>query len=345
MDDSELDVRFMNAYQRIGKYKSALMGIAILIVVYGHYFYYHSDFTAYQNLNITMWYTVGSVDMFIFLSGFGIWHSLSKNSDPLRFMQRRLGRLLPSYLPFILVYCCFFLLTNQMNKYQALGNLTTFGWWAQMGQQFNWYIPTQIAMYLFSPLFFRIIQQYDRRALWMIPLMYLIMGGCVGTSLMIGVSRFPVYFLGMYLGKEAAEGKSPSKRHLTISGVAAVVSMIALYFLVTRFPGSLSKFGFWWHPYLLSTPGCLYFTSWCLEKHEKWALTRKLNQGLSRLGGRSFEIYLWHILVYSVAMYFRLQNTGAKGWLLWAVMAILGIVIGCLYSRLVNLWLAGRKKK
>ena len=28
----------MNAYQRISRYKSQLMGIAILIVVYGHFF-------------------------------------------------------------------------------------------------------------------------------------------------------------------------------------------------------------------------------------------------------------------------------------------------------------------
>lgn len=334
----------MNAYQRIGKYKSALMGIAILIVVYGHYFYYHSNFTAYQHLNITMWYTVGSVDIFIFLSGFGIWHSLSRNSDPLKFMQRRLGRLLPSYLPFILIYCGFFVLTDQMNKYQALGNLTTFGWWAQLGQQFNWYIPTQIAMYLFSPLFFRLIEQYGRRSLWMLPLFYLIMAGCVGTSLMIGVSRFPVYFLGMYLGSESAQEKSPSKAHLTLSGIAAVVSMVALYFLVTRFPDTLSRFGFWWHPYLLSTPGCLYFTTWCLEKHEKWTPTRLLNRGLSALGGKSFEIYLWHILVYSVAMYFGLCNTGKKGWVLWAIMAVLGLVAGSLYSIVVNALLTRRKR-
>ena len=89
----------MNAYQRISRYKSALMGIAILIVVYGHFFYYHSGLKDYTQLNITMWYTVGSVDIFVFLSGFGIYHSLSKNDDPLRFFQRRMSRLLPSYLP------------------------------------------------------------------------------------------------------------------------------------------------------------------------------------------------------------------------------------------------------
>ena len=93
----------MNAYQRISRYKSQLMGIAILIVVYGHFFYYHSGLKDYTQLNITMWYTVGSVDIFMFLSGFGIYHSLSKNDNPLRVLQRRMSRLLPAYLPFIVL--------------------------------------------------------------------------------------------------------------------------------------------------------------------------------------------------------------------------------------------------
>ena len=154
----------MHGYDRISRYKGALMGIAILIVVYGHLFYYHSGLKDYTELNITEWYTVGSVDIFLFLSGFGIYHSLKKNADPLRFMQRRLERLLPSYLPFILVYCLFMLWADQMNKWQAVGNLTTFGWWAQIGGQFNWYIPTLVGLYLLSPLFFAVIERYGKRA-------------------------------------------------------------------------------------------------------------------------------------------------------------------------------------
>lgn len=334
----------MNPYDRISRYKSQLMGIAILIVVYGHYFYYHSGLQSYQFLNITMWYTIGSVDIFIFLSGFGIWRSLSKNGDPLQFMQRRLGRLLPSYLPFIFLFCGFCFLTGTMNKFQVLGNLTTFGWWAQMGGQFNWYIPSLIVMYLLSPLFYRIIEAYGRKSLWAIPVMWLISAGCVGTSLMIGVSRFPVYFLGMYLGRQAAEGLAPTKKQLSISGIAAVASMVALYVFVQVIPDGLSRYGLWWHPYLFSTPGCLYFTSWCLQKHEKLGCTRALNRVLRYLGSRSFEIYLWHILVYTVALTLGLTSTGAKGWLLWGLMALLGIACGCLYGSLVTRILQFRKK-
>lgn len=321
----------MNAYQRIGRYKGVLMGIAILIVVYGHLFYYHSGLMEYQYLNVTQWYTVGSVDIFLFLSGFGIYHSLKKNPEPLGFMERRMGRLLPSYLPFIIIYCGFMLWANQMNKWQALGNLTTFGWWTRMGGQFNWYIPTLIALYLLSPLLFGIIEKYGKKSLLVFPVFFLLDAACVDTSLMMGVSRFPVYFLGMYLGAEAAAGKEPSKRHLTIAGVLAVASMAAFFALVQLRPGWLSKYGFWWHPFLLSTPGCLYFTTWLLEKQERWAVTRQIGRGLNFLGGKSFEIYLCHLLVYEAGLYF-----GVQGWPRWIALALVGLLAGIGYGKLID---------
>ena len=330
----------MQAYDRISRYKGALMGIAILIVVYGHYFYYQSGLKSYVDLNITLWYTLGSVDIFLFLSGFGIFRSLKKDTDPLRFMQRRLGRLLPSYLPFILVFIVFMGLTDQMTKLEALGNLTTFGWWAQLGGQFNWYIPTLLMLYLLSPLFFAVIDRYGRKSLWMIPLLFLIEAGAFNTSLMMGLSRFPVYFLGMFLGAEAHAGRQPSRQHLILSGVMMVVSMVALYFLVTKNPHLLNGYGFWWHPYLFSTAGCLYFTTWCLEKHEKWRLTRLLNRGLAFLGNNSFEIYLCHILVYTAGLYF-----GITGWIKWIGLALCGIIAGCIYNRMVNFFTARRFAK
>ena len=66
----------MDGYQRISRYKSQLMGMAVMVVVYGHLLYYHSWLKNYEDLNFTIWYTLGSVEMFMFVSGFGIYHSL-----------------------------------------------------------------------------------------------------------------------------------------------------------------------------------------------------------------------------------------------------------------------------
>ena len=191
-----------------------------------------------------------------------------------------------------------------------------------------------------SPLFFAILQRWGRKALWVFPVLFLLDGGCVGTSLMIGVSRFPVYFLGMYLGREAAEGKTPSRRHLALAGGLLVVSMVAYYFLVVYFPGSLKRYGFWWHPFLLSTPGCLYGTTWLMEKQERWKVTRAVNRGLGFLGGKSFEIYLIHIFIYSLGLYF-----GAQGWKQWILLALAGLRVGVGYGQLIDLFTGWRKAR
>ena len=338
-NDPVREVISMQAYDRISRYKGALMGIMILIVVYGHLLYYHSGCQLYQFLGPEEWYTVGSVDIFLFLSGFGISFSLKKNGDPLQFMQRRMSRILPSYLPFIVVYCAFMLWSRQIDVFQALGNLTTFGWWTRMGGQFNWYIPIQIAAYVISPLLYQIIDRYGKRALWVFPVLFLADVACVNTSLMMGVSRFPVYFLGMYLGYEAAAGKQPTRRHLVISWVLMVVSMVAYYFLCVRWPDGLAAYGFWWHPFLLSTPGCLYMTTWILQKMDAWKPTAKVNRGLEFLGGKSFEIYLCHILIYEIGLYF-----GVGGWKKWILLALCGLTAGTIYSYLVEALVRWRKK-
>ena len=43
----------MNGYERISRYKAHLMGIAVMIVVYGHLLYYHSGLMNYDDLNFT----------------------------------------------------------------------------------------------------------------------------------------------------------------------------------------------------------------------------------------------------------------------------------------------------
>ena len=118
------EVIFLDGYQRISKYKSHLMGLAVMVVVYGHLLYYHSGLMNYEDLNFTIWYTLGSVEMFMFVSGFGIYQSLLKNRDAFRFYQRRLSRLYPTYLPVMIVFCAMGMLKSGMRVGEVFGNLT-----------------------------------------------------------------------------------------------------------------------------------------------------------------------------------------------------------------------------
>jgi len=80
--------------------------------------------------------------------------------------------------------------------------------------------------------------------------------------------------------------------------------------------------------------------TWMLEKLEKTAPGKALCRGLRFLGGKSFEIYLWHILIYEVGLW-----AGVRGWTKWILLALCGLTAGSLYSLLVDRFTAWRKRR
>lgn len=99
--------------EKLEKYRSAIMGAAILWVMAYHS---HISFSslplfsfAADNIRSNGF---GGVDIFLFVSGFGLYHSLSVNSDQLAFYQRRLTRIFPPYLPVLTIWLLFRLPTT-----------------------------------------------------------------------------------------------------------------------------------------------------------------------------------------------------------------------------------------
>ena len=84
----------------ISQYRSCIMAVAIIFIVLFH--------SAIEGNNSVTRFLVqvgyGGVDIFFFLSGIGIWYSIEKNNDKLSFYKRRLQRLLPAYVPFIIIW-------------------------------------------------------------------------------------------------------------------------------------------------------------------------------------------------------------------------------------------------
>ncbi len=322
----------MNGYQRISHYKAHLMGIAVMIVVYGHLLYYHSGLQNYEDLNFTEWYTLGSVEMFMFVSGFGIYQSLHKNRDALTFYGRRLGRLLPAYLPVMIGWCGVNLLAGKMRIGEAVGNLTAMGWWFQTGNQFNWYVPAILILYLLSPLFYDGIEK--KKTGWVFAALVIINIAGWRSNLLMALSRFPTYFLGMYFGAQYAAGKAPGKRQIAIWSVLGVLAMavVPYFFLIGR--RYLWYYGMYWNLFFVSTPLCMYLTTKLLDLQGRCALGRGFNKFWSFLGTRSFEIYLCHLALYDCCL-----KLGIQGWPQWICIACLGTAIGIAFHQVLELCL------
>ena len=92
-----------NIYGLISKHRSELMGVAIIIVML-----FHLDFNIDRfpfsliNYPITICGSIG-VDIFLLVSGFGLYLSLQQNNDFISYFKKRLIRILPAYYPVISV--------------------------------------------------------------------------------------------------------------------------------------------------------------------------------------------------------------------------------------------------
>lgn len=136
---------FVNLQTGIFLYRDYLKRGAILMVLI-----YHMLCWVYNPIGE---FNVGyvGVDVFYFLSGYGLSHSYKKNSLT-RFYTNRFKRLYPLY--FISVIICFLILHSQ--SFDVLfNNLLTLGYYFDSGiNRFDWYIESLFTIYLLFPILF-----------------------------------------------------------------------------------------------------------------------------------------------------------------------------------------------
>lgn len=134
----------------ISTYRSELMGWAIIWIMMLHF-----TFTQIKPLGFVAQYGFAGVEIFLFVSGFGLFFSLDKNCSIKHFYLKRLLRIFPTY--YILgIFASAFLYHDDLFTY--LFRYTTIGFWTG-GVYSEWYIPSIVLLYLIAPflkkLFYR----------------------------------------------------------------------------------------------------------------------------------------------------------------------------------------------
>ena len=84
-----METEFIN-FKDISRYRSELMGWSILWIMMLHF-----TFNQIKPLGFIAQYGFAGVDIFIFVSGFGLFFSLDKNDDLITFYRKRLLRIFP----------------------------------------------------------------------------------------------------------------------------------------------------------------------------------------------------------------------------------------------------------
>ena len=135
----------------ISTYRSELMGWAIMWIMMLHF-----TFNQIKPLGFIAQYGFAGVDIFMLVSGFGLYYSLDKDQHIIRFYKKRLLRIFPTY--YILgIFASILLFSDNLLSY--LFRYTTIGFWTG-SIYWEWYIPSIVMLYIVSPYLKKIIDKH-----------------------------------------------------------------------------------------------------------------------------------------------------------------------------------------
>lgn len=155
----------------------------------------------------------GGVDLFFFLSGFGLYYSGLKHSSPLCFYKRRLKRIYPSFIVVLLIS----MLAKPVFRWDAfLWGATTLPYWFPPIRRytFGWFVSVILLLYAFFPVYIKIFRK--RRnwctavgvatalvgvAVYAYYFLYLHPGAY--NQYILCLARLPIFFLGIYAGSQS----------------------------------------------------------------------------------------------------------------------------------------------
>lgn len=311
------------------KYRDIWMGVAMLWIIL-----YHSGFqlhTRFFELLKEIGY--GGVDIFLFAAGIGSYYSFTKDELALPYLKRRLLRLAPVYIPFIIVWSVVQIIKGRMHPIFFLGNLLGVQNFSNAGISFNWYLCILILCYVLTPYLATFIKENDIKKCFVLIGVLLLATTAFWTDskLIVSVTRLPIYAIGMVFAKY--DSKEIKKVHICVGALLFVVGLAALMGCYKIFPEYLWIYGLNWYPFILITPFLCFIISYIVSSTEQNRIVSFVwNKCIGKIGIYSFECFLIHIFIFENAadwwdkweMGYPMNNWI---WLLFTLMIIPGVCI------------------
>ena len=334
------------AYNGIFKYRSIWMGIAIIWV-----FIYHM----LANVNIPVVSDIINIgyagcDIFFFASGIGIYYSLDKNDDLFSYFKKRIIRLMPLYWLTMVFWLPFRFCIGQMTVPAAIGSVFGIQYFIDWNYDYNWYIPVALLCYTIAPFIKKLLDRLQHTAAKLIILLIIICMSFAWSSdvmMMIGMTRLPVFALGMMFAQQGRRDKTLSVTSRIIWFILIPVGLGTIYYANTFMGWNGWKSGLLWLPMLIAAPGLCILISLIAGKLDGSGVGRKINRVFATVGNHSLEIYFAHVTVIAVFRDYMLKaddslNTPLN-WLIAIVISIAGAFLLCGVQRIIDIFTGSRK--
>lgn len=253
-------------------HRTECMGIAMIMVVLYH-------------LKTTVFY-VGflGMDIFLFLSAYGLCRSFKTNSLP-RFYWRRFSRIVPMYTVYgillNLIYICVY--HYDLSLWDMICNITSLNYWKFGGYVFEWYLSFLLVFYLTFPILFTIVDGGGKcLAIVLLFALYFLTTG-LDWNYDTAIGRIPIIFLGIMCYKSKDDCFKSFLLGMRLFAIAFVISVILYLFHFVHLYVIL---------YMLS-PIVIILVGWFLS----CILTSKRSNLFHIIGKYTLEIYIANILV------------------------------------------------
>ena len=316
----------------ISRFRAEQMGAAMLFVILFHVALDRGDpFYGLRRCG-----NVG-VDIFLFLSGVGLWFSWVKTPDVLRFYRRRLLRIVPTWI----VVATAFYLPDYLGARRfshsivdLIGDITiNWDFWLHDELTF-WYVPAIMALYLAAPWYMRLIQ--SRPVYRWLPLLMVIW--CVMVQWVLPIhhavghieifwSRVPIFFIGINFGEMVRTRRQLSSDAVWLLLVTFLMTFGTCLYLEQVRHGQFPLFveRMLYIPFTVCT---VLVMNRIFRRTPQW-----VNRLFRFVGALSLEVYLIHI--HFVLVYVQPYHLGY--WLTFLVTVAITLPIAWLLQRLIGL--------
>lgn len=193
----------------ISKHRLFLYGFAALWIMFFHFCTKIPPMGILTPLRYIQDAGACGVDMFLLLSGFGLYNSMAKCTSAGEFYKKRFLRV---YLPAVMVMSLYYILMDD-SVLDYLACSTFLGYW--IGMDVEWFIGFIMTMYLIYP-FLYMVQKKKSRIMYLFLMLSLTFSFLAETwyvpmNLLRGISRIPIFLFGCILAPCFAEKKQIPK--------------------------------------------------------------------------------------------------------------------------------------
>ena len=203
MENTSKQIKERNTLGLINTYRSAIMGFAAIMVLLHHeWLAITPEGTILFQIENYIHYTgFLGVDIFLLLSGMGLYYAIQKH-DIKTFYKRRFIRIVPAYLIVAIVIA----LIDDWSLGKFVCNITGINFYTKSTFSFLWYAIAMMQLYIVFPLYYKFFNKAKSKSrftaiailVWII--FVLVFVNLERTDLLTFTNRIPVFLIGILFG-------------------------------------------------------------------------------------------------------------------------------------------------